>query len=47
VRAHGGTFGAANRSGGGARFWFSVPCTTTVGDSAFGPTSDPIRLRAS
>ncbi len=26
VRAHGGEFGAANRPGGGARFWFSVPC---------------------
>jgi two-component system OmpR family sensor kinase len=26
VRAHGGTFGATNRAGGGARFWFTVPC---------------------
>jgi signal transduction histidine kinase len=26
VRAHGGTYGAANRDGGGARFWFTVPC---------------------
>ncbi len=25
VRAHGGAFGAANRDGGGARFWFSIP----------------------
>lgn len=25
VRAHGGTFGAANRDGGGARFWFTIP----------------------
>jgi two-component system OmpR family sensor kinase len=25
VRAHGGEFGAANRPGGGARFWFIVP----------------------
>lgn len=25
VRAHGGTFGAATRAGGGARFWFSIP----------------------
>ncbi|MEO8468310.1 MAG: HAMP domain-containing sensor histidine kinase [Chloroflexota bacterium] len=25
VRAHGGTFGAANRDGGGAQFWFSIP----------------------
>lgn len=26
VRAHDGTFGAANRDGGGARFWFTIPC---------------------
>jgi two-component system OmpR family sensor kinase len=26
VRAHGGELGAANRPGGGARFWFTVPC---------------------
>ncbi|GAC1667643.1 MAG: ATP-binding protein [Candidatus Limnocylindrales bacterium] len=26
VRAHGGRFGAENRSGGGALFWFEVPC---------------------
>jgi signal transduction histidine kinase len=25
VRAHSGTFGAGNREGGGARFWFSIP----------------------
>ncbi len=25
VAAHGGTFGAANREGGGARFWFTIP----------------------
>ena len=25
VRAHGGTFGADNRDGGGARFWFTIP----------------------
>ena len=25
VRAHGGTFGAGNRGGGGARFWFTIP----------------------
>lgn len=25
VRAHGGTFGAADRGGGGARFWFTIP----------------------
>jgi signal transduction histidine kinase len=25
VRAHGGTFGAGDRDGGGARFWFTVP----------------------
>jgi len=26
VSAHGGSFGAANRVGTGARFWFTVPC---------------------
>jgi two-component system OmpR family sensor kinase len=26
VLAHGGTYGAANRDGGGARFWLAVPC---------------------
>jgi signal transduction histidine kinase len=33
VRAHGGTFGAADRDGGGARFWFTIPdeAVTTVG----------------
>ena len=25
VRAHGGSFGAGNREGGGARFWFTIP----------------------
>ncbi len=25
VRAHGGAFGADNRDGGGARFWFTIP----------------------
>jgi signal transduction histidine kinase len=25
VRAHGGAFGACNRDGGGARFWFTIP----------------------
>ncbi len=25
VRAHGGTYGADNRDGGGARFWFTIP----------------------
>ncbi|MBI2776927.1 MAG: HAMP domain-containing histidine kinase [Chloroflexi bacterium] len=25
VRAHGGTFGAGDREGGGARFWFTMP----------------------
>ena len=25
VRAHGGAFGAGNRDGAGARFWFKVP----------------------
>ncbi|MEP6642559.1 MAG: HAMP domain-containing sensor histidine kinase, partial [Gaiellales bacterium] len=31
VRAHGGTFGAENRAGGGARFWFRVPCDPSAG----------------
>lgn len=35
VRAHGGTFGAANRDGGGACFWFSIP---VGGDAESGPT---------
>ena len=26
VRAHGGAFGAGPRAGGGARFWFTIPC---------------------
>ena len=26
VRAHGGEFGAGGRDGGGARFWFTLPC---------------------
>jgi signal transduction histidine kinase len=26
VEAHGGTYGAEDRDGGGARFWFSAPC---------------------
>ena len=26
VRAHAGAFGAGNRDGAGARFWFTVPC---------------------
>jgi signal transduction histidine kinase len=48
VRAHGGTFGAANRDGGGARFWFSVPCMTMVEESSpAAATIDPIHARAS
>jgi two-component system OmpR family sensor kinase len=31
VHAHGGTFGAGNRDGGGARFWFTVPCDPNPG----------------
>lgn len=31
IRAHDGTYGAADRDGGGARFWFIVPCDP-VGD---------------
>ncbi len=30
VLAHGGTFGATDREGGGARFWFKVPCDFVV-----------------
>ena len=30
VRAHGGTFGAENRGGGGARFWFTIPDVDAV-----------------
>jgi len=47
VRAHGGTFGAANRSGGGARFWFSVPCTTAEESLPAGSTIDSVHARAS
>ncbi len=47
VRIHGGCFSAGNREGGGARFWFSVPCEGTQSDSIGGvanestPTSLP------
>ncbi|MHB8459614.1 MAG: HAMP domain-containing sensor histidine kinase [Candidatus Limnocylindrales bacterium] len=37
ITAHGGTFGAANRDGGGARFWFAVPFSD--GDR---PVPDPV-----
>jgi two-component system OmpR family sensor kinase len=46
VRAHGGTFGAANRSGGGARFWFTVPCRTVEDTAAPAATLGPIEARA-
>ena len=34
VRAHGGTYGAANRDGGGAQFWFAVPCDQVTTESS-------------
>ena len=34
VYAHGGTFGAANRDGGGARFWFTIPDVAVVATPA-------------
>ena len=33
VRAHGGAFGAGNREGGGARFWFTIPITEVASPS--------------
>jgi len=39
VRAHGGTFGADNRDGAGARFWFSIPA---VDGAPFLPNSRPV-----
>jgi len=45
VRAHGGAFGAANRDGGGARFWFTIP----DGDAAPSPAGagiEQLRPRA-
>jgi two-component system OmpR family sensor kinase len=41
VRAHGGTYGASNRDGGGARFWFTIPCNVT---SAVQGSADPTQL---
>lgn len=42
VRAHGGAFGAENRDGAGARFWFAVPCDRGDSESADArPGSDP------
>ena len=46
VRAHGGTFGAGNRDGVGARFWFTIPCDR--GDPASSdtrPSSHPVAAR--
>ncbi len=34
IRAHGGTFGAGNRDGGGARLWFTVPDGEVVSSPA-------------
>jgi signal transduction histidine kinase len=36
VRAHGGTFGAGGRGGGGARFWFTIPDVGADPSSAAG-----------
>jgi two-component system, OmpR family, sensor kinase len=41
VRAHGGSFGADNREGGGARFWFTIP-GVDVGEPALLPKSHPV-----
>ena len=43
VAAHGGSFGAENRAGSGARFWFTVPCQrVTVSTSDRRRDRDPI-----
>jgi signal transduction histidine kinase len=41
VRAHGGTFGAANRDGGGARFWFCIPDGAVISSPAAGGMGQP------
>jgi signal transduction histidine kinase len=48
VRAHDGTFGAGNRDGAGARFWFAVPCDRAdLETSDVQPGSDPVGAKAS
>jgi signal transduction histidine kinase len=43
VAAHGGSFGAGNRDGSGARFWFTVPCDrVTEVDSDGRPNPDAV-----
>lgn len=39
VQAHGGTLGAGNRDGGGARFWFTIPFPV-VGPSRSGAVAE-------
>lgn len=34
IRAHGGEFGAADREGGGARFWFTIPAEAVATPAA-------------
>ncbi len=47
VRAHGGAFGAGNRDGSGARFWFSIPCDRSDPESSNSrPGSDPVAAGA-
>ena len=43
VSAHGGSFGAANRDGAGARFWFTVPCDRVTETASEGrPDADRV-----
>ena len=47
VRAHGGAFGAGNRDGVGARFWFTVPCDRGGPESLDArPGPDPVAAGA-
>ena len=41
VRAHGGSLGAANRDGRGARFWFTVPCEPDGAEPVARPGGPP------
>ena len=45
VRAHEGTFGASNRDGGGAVFWFTVPCDPTEPDTGTRDDSGRLAVR--